>query len=359
MFLRENCDFLASNMANSSPKRYQRDIKRTATVSSSELVSLTDDDAGLSVSVAPDAGAEIASLRKRSGGEWVELLDRAEDFTPCDRWRGRAPWLWPAVGRSYLLTKLERAANGGPPPSDFEWELGGNTYPMPIHGFAMNRAWKLTGVHTDDSGALAECSLTDDPATRRLYPFGFSNIVSTAICDGVMTSSFRVEAARGNSSPMPFCIGNHITLRTPVRQGGTLGEVHVFAPVRRVYSVTELGLVGAAGEISFREGVSLADPRLHNLIVGHFPPEQANVRIVDSCGWEIDVGHREVAADRTKAPPDAFFFVFYASAEDQFFCPEPWLGLPNALNSGRGLVRLPAGESFEWQMSVRVVAPTA
>jgi galactose mutarotase-like enzyme len=126
-----------------------------------------------------------------------------------------------------------------------------------------------------------------------------------------------------------------------------------------VYGVTELGLIGEPEELSFREGVALSDVRLHNLIVGHFPPEQATVRVAEPGGWQIEVGQREVASGQPKSPSDAFHFVFYASAEHRFFCPEPWLGLPNALNTRRTVINLPAGESFEWEISVRVGAPEA
>lgn len=88
LFHRENYDFPTSVMGNLSPKRYRTDIKDTATEISSEQICLTDEKDGFSFSVAPDPGAEIASLLKRSGREWLQLMDRAEDLAPSDRWRG-------------------------------------------------------------------------------------------------------------------------------------------------------------------------------------------------------------------------------------------------------------------------------
>lgn len=45
-------------------------------------------------------------------------------------------------------------------------------------------------------------------------------------------------------------------------------------------------------------------------------------------------------------------FVMWGEAEKQYICPEPWLGVPNSLNTGKGSVHLGAGETFEWTFSI-------
>lgn len=37
-----------------------------------------------------------------------------------------------------------------------------------------------------------------------------------------------------------------------------------------------------------------------------------------------------------------------------FICLEPWLGVPDSLNSGQGLVRLRPGEAFRWTVRVSI-----
>jgi galactose mutarotase-like enzyme len=44
--------------------------------------------------------------------------------------------------------------------------------------------------------------------------------------------------------------------------------------------------------------------------------------------------------------------VLWGDKDGKFFCPEPWLGGPNSLNSGAGLVVLKAGQSFVWEYSI-------
>jgi galactose mutarotase-like enzyme len=342
-------------MSSTTSHRYRIETYSAIRGAAGNLYRLCDNEAGVRFSVAPFAGAEIASIQTRSNGEWLEILERAEDFTPCDRWRGRAPWLWPVVGRSYSAKKLEDALRTGRLPTEFDWDCEGKIYPMPMHGFAMRRAWIVTTSRTSDEGARVECTLADDEDTRKQYPFGFLANLSFRLSDGIVRAIYRVEAAKSNSAPMPFCAGNHITLRAPLTAAGRFEDVRVFAPVRHVYAVTSLGLVNESAELSFREGILLADSRLHNLVVGHFAPEQASVRVSDPGGLQIEIGQRElVEAGSAKAPSDGFYFVFYASPKHGFFCPEPWLGLPNALNTLRPIVALRPGDHFEWEVTVRI-----
>src|SRR6266498_4070617 len=65
-----------------------------------ELVVLHDEKGGLEASICPSQGGELCSLRLRHKGAWTELLYRAADYSPAEGWRGKAPLLWPATGRS-------------------------------------------------------------------------------------------------------------------------------------------------------------------------------------------------------------------------------------------------------------------
>jgi galactose mutarotase-like enzyme len=156
---------------------------------------------------------------------------------------------------------------------------------------------------------------------------------------------------------MPFCVGNHLTLRAPLTGVGRFEQIRVFAPIRRAHLVTKLGLLGDATELNFREGVSLADARLHDLVVGPFVPGQALVRLIDPSGIELEVSQQELAVNAGRVSPDQFYFVFYADAGAGLFCPEPWLGLPNSLGTGTAAVGLEPGGIFEWEMAARATLP--
>ena len=55
-----------------------------------------------------------------------------------------------------------------------------------------------------------------------------------------------------------------------------------------------------------------------------------------------------------KSAPDHQRFVFYSDGR-AFFCPEPWCGEPDSLNTGRGVVSLAPGERFCWELRLSVL----
>ncbi len=100
----------------------------------------------LSAEIAP-LGAELVALRDAKGGDLLFNGDPAY-------WTGRAPLLFPIVGRL---------------PGDALIHQG-VTYPMLQHGFARRRVFTLLSA-TEDSATFA---LEADEETRLQYPFEFS-----------------------------------------------------------------------------------------------------------------------------------------------------------------------------------------
>ena len=104
---------------------------------SPRVVVLRDDAAGMEAAVAPSEGGELTSLRVRFRGAWVELLYRARDYGPAPGFRGKAPFLWPAVGGQYPLGTIPKSAC-----ADGTYVVQGRSYAMPCHGFAQSLAWQ-------------------------------------------------------------------------------------------------------------------------------------------------------------------------------------------------------------------------
>ncbi|MCB1022290.1 MAG: hypothetical protein KDC27_20340, partial [Acidobacteria bacterium] len=111
----------------------------SATPDGVKLIVLRDEEAGLEMSIAPEKGGEMSSLRVRKGGEWVETLYLANDYAPREGWTGKAPLLWPATGRNFPKgfkpqTKPDGSIERG------RYTLDGKTYEMPGHGFVRDMA---------------------------------------------------------------------------------------------------------------------------------------------------------------------------------------------------------------------------
>lgn len=133
----------------------------------------------LSVEIA-ERGAELRSIRSADGCEW---LWQGEP----EWWAGRAPLLFPVVGRS----------------PDGTVSISGVKYPMAPHGFARG-----SDFNVEDARANHVRLTLEAPAeTRTSFPFAFRLTAAYR----VENNAINVEAAVTNldRSPMPFQFGYH------------------------------------------------------------------------------------------------------------------------------------------------------
>lgn len=270
---------------------------------------------GTGITVSP-AGGELVSLR-RAGRE---LIHRAEGA----KWRGGAPWLFPATGRNFV--------EGRP-----AWRLDGTEYAMPIHGFAMAADWRCEARR--DS---IVCGIRSGDATRRFYPFAFELRAEYFPSSGGVRAAVEISAAADNAGSMPFSLGNHLTLTLPA------GGFDIRTPARRDEALDARGML--TGE------VRPVDPRagFEDRVLGDFPPGECWVELRGTDEPAVRVSQRELSAP-ARTSPGQYRFVFYGDRERTFLCPEPWYGAPDSLNTGRGTVRLEPGGIFRWEMEIAFV----
>src|ERR1700750_2634138 len=118
---------------------------------------------GLSACVSAD-GAELCMLRDGAG------LDYLWPAAPV--WPRHAPVLFPIVGRLRDDTLVHQ----------------GQRYHMTQHGFA--RARRFAWVERSSTGC--RLALSDDAATRAIYPFGFRFEVAYAATDATLAISYTI-----------------------------------------------------------------------------------------------------------------------------------------------------------------------
>ena len=171
-------------------------------------VTLTNGE--LSVEIA-ELGAELQRIQDREGRDWLWNGDPAY-------WKGRAPLLFPIVGRA--AGDCIRV-NGAP-------------YRLPQHGLA--RISRFEPVETGATRCVMR--LQSDEATLAIYPFHFRLDVLYEL-DG---SALRVTATVGNAGqvPLPCAFGFHPAFRWPL-PGAAPGATHEIlferpenAPIRRL-----------------------------------------------------------------------------------------------------------------------------
>lgn len=124
-------------------------------------------------------GAELLSLKHRG----VELLWNGD----AAWWDFRAPLLFPVVGKS----------------PDGMISISGIRYPMPPHGFARDRNFRLA-THSIDRVAF---ELSSDALSRSSFPFDFKLELAARVGPAELHISATVE----NLGPqaMPYCFGYH------------------------------------------------------------------------------------------------------------------------------------------------------
>ena len=135
-------------------------------------------------------GAELSSLRDAAGRELMTDADPAF-------WTGRAPLLFPIVGR--LMGDRYR--------------LDGKGYPLPQHGFARRQPFE----RIEQAPHRAVFRLADNAATRAVYPFAFT-LDAAFTLDGA-TLATEVTVTNTGDAAMPASFGFHPAFAWPLPYG--------------------------------------------------------------------------------------------------------------------------------------------
>lgn len=140
----------------------------------------------LSLAIAP-LGAEMQYLRTAAGDDL--LWDGDAAF-----WTGRAPVLFPIVGRAIG----DRIA------------VGEHTAPLPQHGFARRSRFTLE----EQTPTYCRHVLRATPQSRKVYPFEFALHLSYRLDGGTLDVGAKIT--NEDSRPMPFGFGFHPAFRWPL-----------------------------------------------------------------------------------------------------------------------------------------------
>ena len=140
-------------------------------------------------------GAELSSLTDTEGRELMTDSDPAF-------WTGRAPLLFPIVGR--LM--------------DDAYRLDGKTYALPQHGFARKQEFVLVEQAAD----RVVLRLVDNDATRAVYPFAFA--LDAAFSLSGATLSMDITVTNTGDADMPASFGFHPAFAWPLPYGAAKEE---------------------------------------------------------------------------------------------------------------------------------------
>lgn len=271
-------------------------------------------------------GAELSRLRDADGRDY--LTDGDPEY-----WTGRAPLLFPVVGRL----------------AGDHYRLDGRDYALPQHGFARRQPFALVDRHPD----RVTFRLAQNDATLAAYPFRFTLDAAYRI-EGT-TLAITVTATNWDDRAMPASFGFHPGFAWPLPGGGAR-EAH-----RMIFSAEEPGalkaivpgegLIGEAGRASpLVDGrvLPLADALFDNDALIWDPVESRGLVYQGEQGPALEIGFGDATqlgiwTKRPGAP---------------FVCVEPWWGIadPHGFEGEiwekPGIRRIEPGQSARFGVSV-------
>ncbi len=271
-------------------------------------------------------GAELSSLRDEAGRELMTDADPAY-------WSGRAPLLFPIVGK----------LNGD------RYRYDGRDYAMPQHGFARRRTFELV-TQAEDRAAFR---LTDDAETRAAYPFAFALDVDFAIHGAAL--SIGVRATNRGEAEMPASFGFHPAFAWPLPYGAARGDHRIVFAEDEPEGLRYLSQGGIAPD----RRPSPLDGKVLALDDGLF----AN----DALIWDR-LASRSVRYGAPGTPqleidfPEMPMLGIWTKPGAQFVCIEPWHGLADPagfdgdLREKPGIALVAPGQSLYCTMRIALLA---
>ena len=268
-------------------------------------------------------GAELSSLTDADGRELMTDADPAY-------WTGRAPILFPIVGR----------LNGD------VLRVDGVTYPMKQHGFARRLPFAVV-AHEPHRVAL---TLTDSPETRAQYPFAFRLEIAFTL-EGA-TLNIDATASNPGTVALPASLGFHPAFAWPLPYGAARADHRIEFEREEAGTITRLDRSLVAGERA-----SPLDGRTLPLADALFAD--------DALIW-APVGSQAVTYGAPAGPrlrvafPDTPILGVWTKPGAPFVCIEPWHGIADPqgyageFRDKPGVFSVPPGAAKRIAISVTV-----
>lgn len=264
----------------------------------------------------PDFGALCTSLV--IDGQELFYLPDGFDLNCPQEIAGGSPFLFPICGR------LEHEGKMGC------YELDGEQYEMPLHGFAHLKAWEV--VHqTNDSLSMR---LGHDDETLFQYPFEFEVILNYRLTENGLICDHVIRNL--SAKPMPFYAGFHPYLLIPQnqRQGASLDFK---ADQALVYNKNLTGIVDKQTVLETPVGLESEayNECLHTLAEN----KKAILQFADGRVLSIEASERYD------------YLQLYTVYDEPFICIEHWMSHPGALNAQMAKLIAPGREIVGfWQL---------
>lgn len=284
---------------------------------------------GASLLAAPQFGGRL--LRWNVAGREVIAWPEHANWSEPARVRGGNPLLFPFLGRHRVDGEIGK------------WrDASGTVRALPMHGFARNLPFDYV---VDAADARIDMTLTDSNATRNAFPFAFRFDAIYQLVDG-HTLDVTLTTTNTGNAPLPYYAGHHFYFALP---NALRGETTLALPPTHLLYQRDDGTIAepAPGEREYRLDDARILDRFHRL---DRPDEAVSVTLTTPSL------HRTITLDLRRAGSIPWYAVttWTEKPESDFYCVEPWLGLPDAIHNGFGLRWLAPGASESAALRIAV-----
>lgn len=303
-----------------------------------ESLSIEDSQSGARARIMPRLGFNcysfIAGAREPVEVLWADPDFRSGKTRPT---RSGIPILFPFAGR-IRGTSFEFAGQMR------ELEIG-DDFGNAIHGFVLNRPWRV--VEHDGATIVGQFQASlDDPALLTRWPADFRISVSYEVQGHALRCAIHIT--NPDERPLPFTLGTHQYFRVPLGSGGSADECRVTVPAHRQWELAGLlptgKVIPAPVGPQLREGMPFWKTELDDVFTGlDYVEQRATATIYDP--------HHERTMRMTFDQQFRDCVVFNPPHREAI-CIEPYTAAPNpfeleAEGIDAGLRTLAPGQSFE------------
>ena len=285
-------------------------MKDTVLFQNQPVVELIEGDCRLLAS--PNHGARLLTWQR--GGREIIRWPADADWTKILKVRGGNPVLFPFLGRHFVDGKNE-----------FWRDTSGTVRPMPQHGFCRDAKFEVI----EQTPTLLRMRITDDDETRAFYPFAFEFEVALELLSGSRLEIRYVTTNKG-AEPLPYYAGHHFYFAIPQAERA---DWILDLPCASWARQSSDGAI--VHGMATTAHLNLADPA----IIDRFAVKPTS----DRATLTNTRDGRALTIEMPGPIPWYAVTTWTEKPDSDFYCIEPWLGLPNAIHHGEGLHLVPSG----------------
>lgn len=273
-----------------------------------KIYELSDKDSGSYVKVAPERGGIITGF----GIDGAEILYMDEDtfYDPGKYVRGGIPILFPICG---ALNNSEYVHNG-------------IKYNMENHGLARNFPWQIIETNTE-GGASISIKLKSNETTKKNYPFDFELIFTYVLKGNILT--IEQEYINNSDVDMPMYAGLH-----PYFNITDKSRLQYNIDASKYLDFNGIGIKPYNGKID------MSNEEMSKIFLD---VKENNVSFYD------ENLKRKISMEYSK---EFKYMVLWSVPGKNFICVEPFMAMPDSMNTKEDLFLLGSGESLKVSLCI-------